>query len=375
MALTVSNSSNRASIWAKDTFANVAKESFFYVNGMVSDKAGKGLVMEKNDFETKAGQTMNFALTAKLSGTGVDGDATLTGNGEAITAYNYNASIQQKRQLVELTGQLDEQRNAYNMRIDARDKAAIWMAEFLDTQFFLKGSGITTTTLTDINGTIYSADAAWGNTPNIVPVADEAAGIGTRYVCADTSGLDSLASTDIMTTSLIEKAALIATTSNDPKVRPLRINGRPYWVLVMHPSQMDDLRNASSSTFETQLRDAQVRGGDNPIFRGAEGLAYNKVLLYTNEKVCRASSGAAFSSGGTAATADAFRALLMGSDSLVMGRAGKQENNWVEKDDIDWNNRWGVAVRFCGLIDKPYFNSVDYGIVSIDTSATNSDFS
>jgi len=375
MALTVSNSSNRASVWAKDVMANVAKESFFYANGMVSEKAGKGIVMVKNDFTSKPGGTMNFALTAKLSGSGVDGDNTLEGNAEAITAYNFNSTIQQKRQNVVLTGMLDEQKNAYNMRFDARDKISIWMTEFLDTQFFLKASGITSTDLTDINGITYSADAAWGNTPNIVPVADEAAGIGKRYVCANTSGLDALSSSNIMTSALLEKAALIATTSNDPKIRPIRIKGRPYFVFVMHPSQMDDLRNASSSTFETQLRDARQRGGDNPIFAGAEGLAYNKVLLYTNEKVCRCSSTYNFSTAGTAAGADAFRALLLGSDALVMGKAGNQAKNWVEKDDLDWDNRWGVASRFCGLIDKPYFNSIDYGVIAVDTSATNSDFS
>lgn len=375
MALTQSIAANRPSIWMKDVMANVAKESFFYVNGMVNKKDGLGIVLEKHDFTQKTGGTMNFSLTAKLNGQGVDGDATLSGNGEAITSYNFNSSIYQKRQLVELTGLLDEQLNAYNMRSDARDKVAIWMAEFMDTQFFLKASGITTTNLTDINGVTYSADATWGNTPNIVPVADEAAGIGKRYVCADTDGLDSLQSSDVMTAGLIEKAALLASTSNDPKIRPIKIKGRNYYCLVMHPSQMDDLRNASGSSFEAQLRDAQVRGDNNPIFKGAEGLAYNKVLLYTNEKVCRASATAAFSSGGTAAGADAFRALLMGADALVFGRAGNPKNDWVEKDDIDYNNRFGVAARFCGLFDKPHFNSVDYGVIAIDTSASNSDFS
>jgi N4-gp56 family major capsid protein len=374
MSLTQSLAANRPSIWMKDVMANVAKESFFYANGMISTKAGRGIVLEKNDFTQKKGGTINFALTGKLSGSGVDGDATLSGNGEAITSYNFNASIYQKRQLVELTGLYDEQLNAYDMRADARDKISIWMAEFLDTQFFLKAAGITTLTLTDINGDTYSADATWGNTPNIVPAADEAAGIGARYVCADTAGLDSLASTDVMTAALIEKAKLLAQTSNNPKVRPIKVKGKDYYCMVMHPSQMDDLRNASSSIFAQQLREAQVRGGDNPIFTGAEGML-NGVLLYTNEKVPRVSSGSKFSTGGTAATADAFRALLLGADALVFGRAGDRKNDWVEKDDIDYNNRFGVATRFLGVIDKPYFNSVDYGVIAVDSSATNSDFS
>jgi N4-gp56 family major capsid protein len=374
MALTVSNSSNRPSIWMKDVMANVAKESFFISNGMVNQSKGKGVILEKNDFTQKKGGIINFSLTGKLTGDGVDGDGTLAGNGEAITSYNFNASIYQKRKLVELTGLYDEQLNAYDMREDARDKVAIWKAEFLDTQLFLKASGITTTTLTDINGVIYSSACTWGNTPNIVPVADEAAGVGARYLCADSAGLDSLQSTDIMTAAIIDQAKLKAVTTNDPKVRPIKYRGKPYYILVMHPSQVYDLRNASSSIWAQSQREAQMRGDDNPIFTGSLGV-YNGVILYENEKVCRCSSSAAFSSGGTAAGADAFRALLLGADALVYGRAGNSKNDWVEKEDIDFNNRFGVATRFLGVIDKPYFNSVDYGVIAIDTGATRSDFS
>ncbi len=373
MANSVSIDALRPEIWAKELWKDAMDNMYFTQNGMMG--GGKtdtnAIVWVNKDLQKKKGDTVTVPLTTKLTGNGVDGDRELEGNEEAISAYSESVAIDQKRFGVRLTGQLDEQKNAYDMRSDAKNKLSIRLQEFIERQIFLKLAGVTNTTLTDIAGTVVGATCAWSNTPDYIPDADTNAGYGDRYLGADyTSGATSLASTDLLTPSLISRVKIKAKIAS-PKVLPLRIKGKDFYVLFVHPYQAFDLKN--NATYAQAQREAAARGKDNPIFTGALGV-WDSVIVHEHEYVPWLDVSAVGNSFRGAATGtdfavDACRALLCGRQAVAYVQA-KNPNAWVEKS-FDYKNKTGFSTGLIGGIQKVMFNSKEYGVVALDTAITS----
>lgn len=369
MSNTTGASGLRAQVYQKELFKDREDKMFFMANGM-SGTDENNILQIKNDLKKEKGDTVSFAFTAKLSGSAVTGDSELEGNEEAVSGYSDAVVIDQARFAVRLTGRYDEQRIAYNMREDAKNKLSIRINEFLERQIFMKLAGVDTLTLTDVAGNIYSQQATFSNSADIVTAAIEAAGSGTRYICADTLGLDSIETTDILTTNLITRAKTKAmvTSAGTPRLMPIKVKGKEFYVMFVHPWAAADLKTAASSVWAQAQRDAQTRGDDNPIFTGALGV-WDSVILQEHEYVPSAQTSSAFGVGGTAVTARTFRNLLCGCQAAVMAEASNSMM-MVEKT-FDYENKVGYAINFIGGIQKPYFNSNNYAVVTVDTSSTD----
>jgi len=369
MSNTVSIDALRPQIWEKELYKDAIDNLYFSKNGMMG-KSTNSIIQIKDDLAKNKGDTITVPLTVKLSGNGVSGDSELEGNEEAISAYSDDIAIDQIRNAVRLTGLLDEQKNSYNMRSDAKEKLSTWLQEFIERQMFLKLAGVGHASLTDVNGNVVSANYNWSNTGDQVPTADTGAGYGDRYICADyTTGADSLASTDLITPELISRAKVKAQTAS-PKVLPIRMDGKDYYVMFVHPWQAYDLKN--NATFAQARREAEVRGKSNPIFTGALGV-WDGVVLHEHEYVPFLDIdvvGHNFyaTAAGTNISADCFRALLCGRQAAVFAKS-KFGKGWVEKT-FDYENKTGFATRLIGGIQKITFNSKDYGVVAVDTAAT-----
>ena len=368
MANTVSVDALRREVWQKELFKDVMDNMYFTQAGLMGE-GENNIIQIKNDLKKGKGDRITLPLTAKLTGAGVSGDAELEGNEEAISAYSEQIIIDQKRFAVRLTGKLDEKFNAYNMRTDAKNKLSIRLQEFIERQMFLKLGGVANTTLNDVNAVVVGADALWSNTPDYIPDADTAAGYGARYLCADTAGTDSLASTDVITPALISKAKLKAITAS-PKIQPLRVDGRDLYVMFIHPWQAYDLK--TNAVWTQAQREANIRGEQNPIFRGSLGV-WDGVLVKEHEYVPFLDISVALHSFrgpavGTDCTADACRALLCGKQAAVFAKASN-DNGWVEKT-FDYGNKVGFATGIIGGIQKVMFNSKEYGVVALDTGVT-----
>lgn len=369
MANTVSIDALRPELWQKALYEDVMRGLYFVEGGLMGED-NNNIIQVKTDLQKNKGDTITVGLTTRLSGSGVSGDNELEGNEEAISAYSDSIAIDQKRFAVRLTGSLDEQKNAYDMRMDAKDKLTIRLQEFIEQQFFLKLAGCANTTLVDVNGVSYAADAAWSNTGAQVPTADSGAGTGARYICANASGLDALAATDLITPELISKARVKAVMAS-PKIQPLRVKGENFYVLFVHPWQAYDLKN--NATFSQARREAEVRGKDNPIFTGALGV-WDGVIIKEHEfvpflDISVAGYNFEAAASGTQAGVDAFRALLCGRQAGVFAKA-KMTKGWVEKS-FDYENKTGFATGLIGGIDKVTFNSKDYAVIALDTAATS----
>lgn len=367
MSNTISTSAMRQAIWQKELFEDVMRGMYFTEKGMMGTDSNN-IIQIKDDLAKSKGDTINFALTARLTGSGVSGDAELEGNEEAINAYSEAITIDQKRFAVRLTGMLDEQRNAYDMRSDAKEKLSIRMQEFIEQQMFLKLGGVTLTTLTDVNSVVVGTDAAWSNTPDGIADADTTGGSGNRYLCANSGGIDSLGSTDLITPELISRCKYKAILAN-PKIVPLRIKGENFYVMFIHPRQAYDLKN--NATFQQARREAEVRGADNPIFTGALGV-WDGVIIHEHEYVPYLATTVGYNfnaaASGTQAAVNVYRALLCGKQAAGFAKC-KQTKGWVEKS-FDYENKTGFATGLIGGIQKIMFNSKEYGVIMLDTAAT-----
>lgn len=343
MANTQTISALRQTLWRKELYADVAKEIYFEKLidrsgvrsiGLRDETSPRGVIQEITDLRAQPGFRITFGLATKLSGTGVSGDDELEGNEEEISTYSETLDIDQKRNAVRLKGRMDEKQAAYNMRADAKEKMTIWMAETIQADIFGKLCGDTSVT--------------FANTPD-APAASRSVYAGGQ------SAVGNLTAAMKMDTKVIDAARQTAQLAS-PKIRPIMVGGKAYYVMIMHPYQTNDLRN--DPVWNQATREAQARGGDNPIFSGALAI-YNQVIIHEHEDIYTGNDGS-----GSAPIA---RAILCGAQAGILAYGGP--SNWVEKS-FDYGNKWGISCgRIWGCV-KPLFNSVDYGVVTAYTAAT-----
>jgi len=320
----------RPELWRKALFADV--RDLIYMERFMGTTE-QDMIMEMEDLKAAKGSKINFGLGMKLSGDGVTGDDTLEGSEEATADYEEEVSVDQLRHAVRLTGNMDEKKSAYEMRTKAKNRLADWWAERLEKELIDKLCG--------------KASSTFANTPT--------AAASTRAIYAGgQASIGAITSTMKMDTKCLDAAKETAVTAS-PRIRPLRINGKQYYVVLMHTYDATALRQ--DPVWNQAQREANVRGEENPIFTGALGI-YNGMVIHEHDYIYRTNDGSG--------SAYVSRNILCGQQAGVM--AWGKPVKWVEKL-FDYENQWGIS---CGAIFgaiKPIFNSVDYGVVTIHTAS------
>jgi N4-gp56 family major capsid protein len=317
-------------LWEKELLKEALEEMWFK---QFMSTNGKSPIYLKADFQKEKGNRITVGLRMKLSGEGVDGDAELEGNEEELSVYDQTVYIDQKRNAVRLKGRMDEKSSAYNLRTEAKDGLAGWIAEIMEKECFRKLGGIVAYT--------------FSNTPTVPST--------NRVVYGGDASSDSdIDSSDKMTLSLIFKLKAKAQTVT-PKIQPIRYQGKDYYVLIIHPRQKFDL--TQDSDYTTFMKDAEVRGKDNPLIAGADAVVDN-VIIHVHNFVPTLSVGAGSALAGA-------RALLLGNQALVLG-IGDAGAGWNEKE-FDFGNKWAIACGRVFGLQKSKFNSEDFGVIAVDT--------
>lgn len=338
MGNTGSKSTMRPQLWQRTTLIDAIEEIFFKQAGMMSAKvSAPAPIFLKPDFKTKKGAKVTIPLVIKPSGEGIDGDNEVEGNEEELTTYSQDIEIDQKRNSIRLKGEMDEQKNALNMRKIARSSLATWQAEIMTKEIFRKGGGITSYTFSN------------------TPVAPHA----TRVIYGGNATSDSdIDSADKMSLALLFKISN-SIVSMTPLIKPIRYKGRNYFLMLIHPRQRFDLMQDDS--YLTLQKDAGLRGLKNPLFSGADAIVDN-LILHAHNYV------PTFSNWGGTGDQPGARALVMGAQAIVM--AFGKEGKWVEKS-FDMGNKWAICTGAIWGVQKTIFNSVDHALVSVDTYATS----
>ena len=366
MAQTQTIDALRREVWSKDLMDDVAQDVEETMK-FIGD-GPNNVIQRSRELAKGKGDTQTFGLVTRLTGDGVTGDDELEGHEEAMNSYAEQVSIDQLRHGVRLKGKLDAQKVQYSQIEKARELLRIWLAEQQARIIMNKLGGVTNTTLVDVNGRSVGGRALWSNTPDFIPDADTAAGVGSRYLSAYAGSAASMGAGDKMTLDLVTRLATKARLTN-PRIQPLKIGKDKMYVLFLHPLQVRDIK--LSSDWKTANQNARERAASNPVFTGVLG-EWDNVLLVENEfvpwlDVSEAGNSFRGAATGTNFAVDTARALLCGRQACLMAEASNSDALEVER--FDYGNKDGVAISLIGGIQKAMFNSLEFGVIACDTAA------
>ncbi len=337
------NNALAVKLWSKRLFREALKATFF---SKFMGEEDTNVLQIKTETQKGPGDRITIGLRMQLTAAGVQGDGTLEGNEEALTTYSDNVIIDQLRNAVRSAGKMSDQRITFSVREEAYSGLRDWYAGRLDQAWFNQLCGNTAQTDTRYTG----------NQATTAP--------STGHIIIQGQATEAtLTSSDTFNLNLIDKAVVIAQTST-PMIRPLMMNGQPYYVAFLHPYQVYSLRTNTATGQWLDIQKAAMTGGDvedNPIFTGALGV-YNNVILHQDFRIPNAVSAGA-------SITNTSRAVLAGAQASVMAFGqdnSDQQMAWVEQL-FDYGNQLGVSAGMIFGMKKTVFNSLDFGTVVMST--------
>lgn len=344
MALTYITPALQQEAWARDTYSAGKEKTFF---NKFMGKASDSIIHVKEELSKGDGTSITIPLLLPLKGAGIAGDNMLEGNEEALIYRDFKVELQRIRNAVRIAGKFEEHKTQYNMRLDAKNGLADWLARYIDCAIFSVLTGVLNT---DMNWT--QLDFPF---PLEAPSPD-------RVLIANNLGNENLiAATDTFSTDIIGQAKRKALETTDQQVRPININGKETFVMVINQYQARDLKN-DPKWVEAQEQ-GNVRGEKNPIFSGALGM-WDGVVIHENNRIPRTENSNNVKVG---------HALLLGAQACVFAEGEAPE--WNEKT-FDYGNQYGVSFgRMFGLKRSQFkydgTNNTDFGVINVLTSAVD----
>lgn len=316
------------------------------------------------ELQSEAGDTINYDLVMQLRNKPIYGDNRLKGNEEALRFYSDSVKIDQVRCGVSAGGRMSRKRTLHDLRAVARQRMAEWWGRWDDEtcSMYLAGArGINEEFIEDTDYTGYAGNAfAAPDTDHLV------------YGGGAVSKVD-LDSTDKLSLATIDKLVTKSKTMGGgvtgiPRIRPIKVDGGEYNVLLMHPFQEYDLRTNTSTGqwLDIQKSIATNLGNKSPISRGGLGM-YNNVVLHSHEIVIR------FDDYGAGLNVAAARAVFMGAQSSVVAYGSPGNGlrmSWHEEQEDHGNEILISSAAILGR-KKARFNSVDFGAIAVDTAAAD----
>lgn len=337
-------------LWSKKLFHDVIGESFW---GRFMGEGTESMIQLKSETSKGPGDRIRVGLRALLTGGGIQGDETLEGNEEALTTYYDDVVINQLRHAVKSDGKMSEQRVPFSVREEARMGLKDWWTERLETSLANQLTGYT-----DQSDTKYT-----GNQATIAPTAS------TRIICGGGKALESSlsASTDhAIKLSDLDKAVTIAKTSvsgTRERIRPVNVDGKKYYVVFLHPYQIQQLRaDASTAGNFFDINKAILQGSkisDNPIITRASFI-YGQCIVHEWSYLPTVTAVAP-----TGSTANFRRGVLCGAQSAVLAVGQDSSPNKMSWNEelFDYKNKLGVEAGMIFGLKKTVFNSTDFGTI------------
>jgi N4-gp56 family major capsid protein len=343
-------------LWAKRLGVETLKNCWIT---RLTGPSSSSVIQVKDDLNKSAGDKITYGLRMQLSGNGVIGDGTLSGNEEALTVYTDAIVVNQLRHAVRSAGRMSQQRVPFAVRDEALSGLRDWWADRIDWWGMNQLCGNPNTQTP--NGSMV-ADTRWtGLQATIVPDSG-------HYKTAHGSGNDeNITSTDVFTLSMLDKSVEAARTAS-PALRPVTIDGKPMYVAILHPYSVTDIRTNTSTGQWLDIQKAAMQGGeigDNPIFDGSLGV-YNGVILHSDYRVTYGAN-----SSTNAAITTVRRNVFLGAQAgmLAFGRDnGPERFTWVE-ELFDYENELGVSAGLIAGMKKTVFNSQDYAVIVMSSYA------
>lgn len=312
------------------------------------------IIQVKTETRKDKGDSITFALLARLAGAGFTEGQTAIGNAEAMTLYSDSVVINELGTTCAPPSQdsIDHQRIPFNLRDEARGLLGLWFGERYAKWFFNQVCG-------------YNAESDSRYYGFNAPTAPTSG----RHLWAGTSNAadEDLTSGDTFTLDLLDKAVELASVGA-PMVRPVKVMGEDMYVCYLHNYQVTKLRTNVSTGQWLDIQKAAMQGGkitSNPIFTGALGV-YNGVVLRKSQDVTPG-----VNSSTNASISTVRRAVLLGAQSAGMAfGTGKSATKYRWSEElIDHGRKLEVGAWTFSGVKKMKFNSADFGTVVISSYA------
>lgn len=332
-------------LWAKKLFHDTIGETFV---GKFTGTSDNSLIQLRTETKKDAGDRVTVGLRVLLTGSGIQGDSTLEGNEEALSTYSDNVFIDQLRHAVRSSGKMSEQRVPFEVREEARMGLTDWWAERIETSVANQLTGNTSQTDTRYTG-------------NQVAIAPTRIIVGGGHT---TEASLSLSTTHAIQLTDLDRAVAQAkepSTAGQSRIRPVKVNGKSYFVVFLHPYQIYQLRRDSSTAGNFfDIQKAQLQGGkisDNPLMTGAEFI-YNQCIVHEWNYLPNVASSVTSSTSYR-------RGVLCGAQSLMLahGQGGSENKMSWEEELFDYGNQLGVSAGMIFGAKKTVFNSQDFGTI------------
>lgn len=333
---------------------------------MGKDKNDKNnLISIKNEANKGPGDRIRHTIRMQLTGRGAQGDTTLEGNEESLSTFTQDLTVNQLRHATRSDGKMTEQRIPFSIREEGMDAQADWWADKWDLWFFNHVCGYTPAQVVPGDTIDTGHNTVLAPTRQVFPLAIA----NDQSLTSPTDHKFSL----ILIDKAVERAKVTTTGANPPPLRPIMVDGKPWFVVFLHPYQVTDLRTTTSATTAHpvlwyDIQRSRIQGGqgrDNPIFSGALG-EYNGCILHESTRVTQgvhASTGAAIST--------VRRAALCGAQAAVCGFGqghDAQTYDWFEQM-FDYGNKLGVKSGCISGLCKTQYNSADFGTIVMSSYA------
>lgn len=350
-------------VWARDLWKQARNMSF------VDRFLGKGpnsLIQHITELKkTEKGARAVITLLADLTGDGVAGDRTLEGNEEAMQTFDKVIRIDQLRHANRHEGRMADQKSVVEFRGNSRDALAYWLADRIDQLAFLAMSGVS------FAKTNNGADRVGSDLQYLEFAADVAAPTanrrlrwdGTNKVLVSSAATSAVAATD---TPMWEMFVQLKAYAKRRYIRGLNERGNEEtYHAFLTPEAMAKLK--LDTTYMNNLRHAQARDKDNPLFTGST-VKIDGIYLHEFRHVYNTSGAASGSKWGAGGAVDGCQVLFCGAQALGMADIGAP---YWDEEGFDYENQQGIAIgKIFGFL-KPKFGNIyesgsveDFGVIS-----------
>jgi len=389
--LTPEQWSERAFIWAlSDTiFARLGlmglagEEAFrdpLSDQGVAIDNGGTPLLVVDKDLTKEAGDKVTFEIERPITGEGGGDDADALDHMQELVMENFKVAVHERVWSMAMKGKMSMKRSRFVPAAVFARSLSRRLTEAIETDAFKALSG-----LYNASG-IATVTEAYPSTNRIFYGGQTTGGVIEQV--ADDANIDST------TTNLFGSAVLahvrrmaVRGTSAYPRLRPLRINGRNYFLYFADTLQRKALE--SETAWPTWVKDAEVKGRDNPLFSEAAALIHGIIVVETDRTARRTGAGnntpgEGFAlNGAHTVTTDpcasgitVARGLFCGAEALCLAWGQLPQ---ITSDMLDIKRKPASAIDAIYGLAKTRFNlydadadtntaQEDHGVIAVDTA-------
>lgn len=314
--------SEAVKLYSELVYRDVLVQSMF--SGLFGDENSP--IQMREDLKAERGDSIQFALLKKLVGDPIVEGETLSGREEKLDSATMSVVLGVLRNGIAFD-KMSKQRAQYDLPSEVKVALKNWLVERVD----------------------YDLYKAISDSHTNVAYAGSATSDAT------------LTSTDKVTPALIKKLVAVAETGNNGEfipVRPILVDGEPFYVLYIHPEAAYDLK---VNTDWLDLQKTNVRGSMNPIFNGSIGSVSNCVVR-PSRRIER------FTNGGSGGNVTFQKGLLLGAQAGCVATAGAPA---IIMEERDYNFTTGYAIEQLIGFKRSEFDSLAYGSIAVHTAMSS----